>query len=311
MSAALRRHPVLGELLAEFAGTFILILIGLGVVAQVVASQTGDYNSIALAWGFAVTLGVYTAARVSGAHLNPAVTLALAAFRGFSWGKVLPYMSVQVVAAFLAALVVRWNYSEAIAAVDPGTTAATQTIFSTLPAEGLDVMGGFRDQVIGTAILVFLVFVLVDARNNPPLSNLAPLMIGFVVLAIGLAYGANAGYAINPARDFGPRLASWLTGYETAWVDGSGTPYWWVPIVAPLLGGLLGAALYELFVGGPLSAHPDFQEVGEVVGDPEARRTAFHPDVAVPADGAPVARTGGRHDRHTEAQTHGRSATDA
>ncbi|SFK75701.1 MIP/aquaporin family protein [Geodermatophilus ruber] len=309
MTAFLRSRPLVGELLAEFAGTFILIMIGLGVVAQVVASGTGDFNSIALAWAFAVTLGVYTAGRISGAHLNPAVTLALAAFRDFPWRKVLPYMSVQVAAAFLAALVVRWNYSEAIAATDPGTTAATQTIFSTLPAEGLDVMGGFRDQVIGTAILVFLVFVLIDARNNPPLSNLAPLIIGFVVLAIGLAYGANAGYAINPARDFGPRLASWLTGYETAWVDGSGTPYWWVPIVAPLLGGLLGAALFELFVGRPLSAHPDFQEVGEVVSDPEPRRVAFHRNVAVSADGDAVARAGDRHDGNTEARTYGRSAT--
>ena len=140
MVETLRRHPLVGELLAEFAGTFILIVIGLGVVAQVVASGTGDYNSIAWAWGFAVTLGVYTAARVSGAHLNPAVTLALAVFRGFSWVKVMPYVGVQVAAAFLAALVVRWNYSEAIAAADPGTTAATQTIFSTLPAEGLDVI---------------------------------------------------------------------------------------------------------------------------------------------------------------------------
>ncbi|RFU22832.1 MIP/aquaporin family protein [Geodermatophilus marinus] len=286
MITLLRRRPFVGELLAEFAGTFVLIVIGLGVVAQVVASGTGDYNSIAIAWGFAVTLGVYTAARVSGAHLNPAVTLALAVFRGFSWAKVAPYVAVQVAAAFLAALVVRWNYHEAIAAADPGATAATQTIFSTLPADGLDVWAGFRDQVIGTAILLFLVLVLIDARNNPPLSNLAPLLIGGVVLAIGLAYGANAGYAINPARDFGPRLASWLTGYETAWVDSTGTPYWWVPIAAPLVGGLLGAALYEFFVGRPLSAHPDFQEVGEVVGDPETRRTTFDRNVAVPSDGA-------------------------
>lgn len=283
MIAFLRKRPLAGELLAEFAGTFILIVFGIGVVAQVVAGGSGDYNSIALGWGFAVALGVYTAARVSGAHINPAVTLALAVFRGFSWAKVLPYMSVQVLAAFLAALVVRWNYREAIAAIDPGTTAATQTIFSTLPAEGLDVMAGFRDQVIGTAILVFLVFVLIDARNNPPMSNMAPLMIGIVVLTIGLTFGSNAGYAINPARDFGPRLASWLTGYETAWVDGGGTPYWWVPIVAPLLGGLIGAALFELFVGNPLTAHPEEQEVGRVVNDPETGSPDGRPSSA---DGA-------------------------
>lgn len=111
--------PSWGKLLAEFAGTFVLVLSCLGVVAQVVATGTGDYNSIAIAWGFAVTLGVYTAARLSGAHLNPAVTLALAVFRGFSWAKVAPYVSVQVAAAFVAALVVRRNYREALAAADP------------------------------------------------------------------------------------------------------------------------------------------------------------------------------------------------
>ncbi|MCV2489528.1 aquaporin family protein [Geodermatophilus sp. YIM 151500] len=300
MIEMLRRRPLAGELLVEFAGTMILILFGLGVVAQVVAGQTGDYNTIAFGWGFAVALGVYTAARGSGAHLNPAVTLALAAFRGFSWGKVLPYVSVQVAAAFLAALIVRWNYNEAIAAVDPGTTSASQGIFSTLPAEGLTPFDGLRDQIIGTALLVFLVFVLIDARNNPPLANMAPLIIGFVVLAIGLSFGSNAGYAINPARDFGPRLASWLTGYETAWVTPDGAPYWWVPIVGPLIGGLLGAAIYELLVGNPLSAHPEEQEVGRVVSDPEAhgKHVSADSDAAQDADHiSPAERTGREQNR--------------
>jgi len=106
----------MGELAAEFAGTLILILFGLGVVAQVVAGGIGDHDSIAWAWGLGVTLGVYVAARISGAHLNPAVTLSLAIFRGFSWAKVVPYALAQTLGAFVAALLVRWNYSEVIAA---------------------------------------------------------------------------------------------------------------------------------------------------------------------------------------------------
>src|SRR3954447_26597452 len=114
MVERLKPRTLAGELAAEFAGTFILILFGVGVVAQVVAGGIGDHDSIAWAWGLGVVLGVYTAARVSGAHLNPAVTLSLAAFRGFSWGKVLPYMLAQTAGAFVAALLVRWNYSEAL-----------------------------------------------------------------------------------------------------------------------------------------------------------------------------------------------------
>jgi glycerol uptake facilitator protein len=298
MTTAVADPPgqLLREMLAEFAGTMILILIGVGVVAQVVARETGDYNSIAFAWGFAVTLGVYTAARVSGAHLNPAVTIALAAFRGFSWRKVLPYALAQTAGAFVAALLVRWNYSEAISALDPEHTFATQGIFSTLPAEGLGTWGAFRDQILGTAILMFLILVLTDARNSPPLANLAPFMIGLVVVVIGFAWGANAGYAINPARDFGPRLASFFTGYETAFQDATGTQYWWVPVVAPILGALIGAAVFEVLIGRHLPIDPEVQEPGRVVTDPDASTDAPDPratrtsqtdtTVRVPAPGA-------------------------
>jgi glycerol uptake facilitator protein len=109
--------------------------------------------------------------------------------------------------------------------------------------------GGFRDQIIGTAILLFLVMALTDLRNNPPLANLTPLIVGLVVFAIGLAWGTNAGYAINPARDFGPRLAQFITGYGGAWRDQYGDLYFWVPIAGPLIGGILGAGLYLFLVG--------------------------------------------------------------
>ena len=247
-SAFLRTPSLTGELIAEFFGTFILILFGVGVVAQVVAGGIGDHDSIAWAWGLGVTLGIYTAGRISGAHLNPAVTIALAALQGFPWKKVAPYAIAQTLGAFVAALVVRWNYTEVIGAIDPGHTKKTQGIFNTLPGNGtlpVSDMGGFRDQIIGTAILVFLVFAITDARNSAPMANLAPLLVGLLVVAIGMAWGTNAGYAINPARDFGPRLATFLTGYDGAWRDQYGGLYWWIPIVGPLIGGVVGGGLYK------------------------------------------------------------------
>ncbi|MFE4452918.1 MIP/aquaporin family protein [Streptomyces sp. NPDC056796] len=261
MARLRKRSGLFAEVSAEFAGTMILILFGCGVVAQVSAGGAltnppgglGDHDSIAWAWGLGVTLGVYVAARLSGAHLNPAVTLALATYRGFPWRKVAPYALAQTAGAFVAALLVRWNYTEALAKADPGHTIKTQTVFSTLPANGNPALpvhewGAFRDQVIGTAILLLLIMAITDLLNTPPGANLGAFIIGLVVVGIGMAWGTNAGYAINPARDFGPRLASFITGYSGAWRDQYGNLYFWVPIVGPLVGGLLGAGLYKVFV---------------------------------------------------------------
>jgi glycerol uptake facilitator protein len=266
MAARLKVPGLVGELAAEFAGTLILILFGCGVVAQVVAGGIGDHDSIAWAWGLGVTLGVYVAARLSGAHLNPAVTIALAVFKGFSWRKVAPYALAQFLGAFLAALLVRWNYTEVLHAADPGLTIKTQGVFSTLPGNGtlpVGEWGAFRDQIIGTAILLFVILALTDVANNAPAANLGPVVVGLLVVAIGMAWGTDAGYAINPARDFGPRLASFFTGYEGAFRDQNGYLYFWIPIVGPIIGGVVGAGLYQYLIGRFLpSAEP--QEVGEV-----------------------------------------------
>jgi glycerol uptake facilitator protein len=251
-----------GELVAEFLGTMILLLFGLGVVAQVVAATgLGDHDSIAWAWGLGVVFGVYTAGKISGAHLNPAVSVGLAAFAGFPWRKVIPYSVAQVAGAFVAALIVRWNYTEALAAFDPGHTIKSQFIFSTLPGNGNSKLnvhewGAFRDQIIGTAILMFLILAVVAVRGTPPQANLAPVVIGLIVVAIGMAWGTDAGYAINPARDFGPRLASFLTGYGTAFRDQYGNLYFWVPIIAPIIGALVGGALFKYGVEKYLLALP-------------------------------------------------------
>lgn len=250
----MKRTPLLGECSAEFFGTMLLILFGCGVVAQVVTGgvklgtdpgSTGDYNSIAWGWGLGVAMAVYVAGRLSGAHLNPAVTIALATFKGFPARKIAPYIGAQVAGAFVGALLVRFNYSDLIHNVDPNHTKATQGIFSTSPDSNVSLLTAFSDQVIGTAILVAVIFALTSAVNNPPLANTGPLIIGLLVVGIGLGWGANAGYAINPARDFGPRLASFITGYHDAWFSANGPElYFWVPIIAPIIGGLIGGALF-------------------------------------------------------------------
>jgi glycerol uptake facilitator protein len=271
MVERLRDHGLLGEMAAEFAGTLILILFGVGVVAQVVAGGLGGHDSIAWGWGFGVMLGVYVAGRISGGHLNPAVTIALAVFKGFEWRKVAPYALAQFLGAFVAALIVRWNYTEVLAKFDPGHTVKSQGVFSTLPGNGtlpVSDWGALRDQIIGTAILLFLVVAITDIRNTSPLANLAPVVIGFLIVAIGMAWGTDAGYAINPARDFGPRLASFFTGYGSAFHDQYGHLYFWIPIVGPIVGGIIGAGLYELLVGRFLPVTGK-QEPGELPTAPE------------------------------------------
>jgi MIP family channel proteins len=248
------------EVLAEFLGTFVLIAFGAGVVAQVVLSNNvnGSYISINIAWGIAVTMGVYVAGGVSGAHLNPAVTLALAVRRGFPWSKVVPFSLAQVAGAFAASAVVFAVYREAFDAFDAGArmvtgAKATAGIFATYPQPFLSTFGGLIDQIAGTAILMLVILAITDARNNAPSSNLAPLLIGLLVVAIGMCFGFNAGYAINPARDFGPRLFTFVGGWG-AEVFRAGNYWFWVPIVGPLIGGVLGALIYDFAVGNHFPA---------------------------------------------------------
>jgi glycerol uptake facilitator protein len=249
-----RKPSLVAELVAEFLGTFVLILFGIGVVAMVVlfpsknAGETihGGFTNITLGWGLAVTMGIYVAGKISGAHLNPAVTLALAVFRGFPWRKVVPYSIAQTAGAFAAAALVYRNYLPAFRQVDPGLLN-TAGIFTTFPAFPGMPQAGFLDQFIGTGLLILLIFAITDEFNAPPGANLAPLMIGLVVVAIGMSFGGMHGYAINPARDFGPRLFTVLAGFQNNGLT-DGTRVWWIPIVAPLLGAIAGAALYDFAI---------------------------------------------------------------
>jgi MIP family channel proteins len=262
MSKALSR-----EMLAEFFGTFILIVFGVGVVAQVVLSRqtAGTFLSINIAWGLAVTMGCYVAAGVTGAHLNPAVTLALAVRRDFPWSKVLPYSLAQLAGAFVASAVVFLVYHEALTAFDGGVrqvlgARGTAGIWATYPQPFLSTFpGGFIDQIVGTALLVGVIFGITDSRNSPAPAGLAPVVVGLLVLLIGATFGFNSGYAINPARDFGPRLFTFAAGWGSE-VFRAGNNWWWVPIVAPCMGGVMGGWVYDAFIGGRFPSHQSTPE---------------------------------------------------
>jgi glycerol uptake facilitator len=293
-----------GELMAEFLGTLVLIAFGDGAVATVVAALpgsgrtaspttiwvgAGNWLLVTWGWAMAVAFGVWVAGGVSGAHINPAVTLAFAARRKFPWPKVLPYWAAQVAGALTGAALVYAVYNSAInafnlAARTPrsgGQALATFSIFGTFPASYFHgtIPGPFIDQVVGTAFLVMLIAAVTDIRNTAVGSNMTPLIIGFVVAAIGMSYGANAGYAINPARDFGPRLLAYAAGWGKVALPGSYnngagfsfSDYWWIPIVGPLVGGVIGVLIYDLFIGDVLYARLKKKE--ELEGPiPEARQ---------------------------------------
>src|SRR4051794_14641227 len=258
------RKTLPGELAAEALGTFVLICFGTGSVAMSVAAlnqsgrgkvpfeASGDWLLICLGWGFGVAFAVYVAGGVTGAHLNPAVTLAMAARRGFAWSKVLPYWAAQVAGAFLGATLVYILYHNAIGSFESANDivrdskdgVATFGIFATFPAEYFSNSWiPLLDQIVGTAFLVGFVFAVIDEFNAPVKANLAPLLIGLIVVVIGISFGPNAGYAINPAPDRGPRRLAALAGRGKNALPGDYANvcfYMWVPIRGPLIGGTRG-----------------------------------------------------------------------
>ncbi len=257
----MKRDSLTGEVIAEFLGTLVLLALGDGVVAAVVAGGNSDFLMITFAWGFAVTMGIYVAGGISGAHLNPAVTIALAARRDVSWNKVIPYIIAQVSGAFCGAALVLLDYGSLInqhaeSLVTEGkfddlvsAKVSLDGIFFTHPR--IDLQTGFIDQVIGTALLLFLIRAVTDTRNNAAIANLGPFIVGLVVVVIGQSFGTMAGYAINPARDFGPRVLCYVSGWGLAPFTEDGG-YWWVPIVAPIIGALIGIFLYDFGIGASL-----------------------------------------------------------
>jgi glycerol uptake facilitator protein len=231
--------------LGEFIGTMLLIILGDGVVAGVLLRNSKAENSgwivITLGWGMAVAVAVYCVGPFSGAHINPAVTLGFAISGQFDWALVPGYIISQFLGAFTGAVIVYLAYlphwSET---ADPGLKLG---VFSTAPAI-YNTPANIITEIVGTFVLVFGVF---GILGNDLAGGLAPLLIGLLVLGIGLSLGGPTGYAINPARDLGPRIAHAVL--PLAGKGGSDWGYAWIPVVAPVIGGILGAVAYTVLFG--------------------------------------------------------------
>lgn len=228
--------------LAEFLGTMLIILLGEGVVAGVVLKGTKSENAgwltICIAWGLAVTMGIYAASEGSGAHLNPAITLALAATGAFEWSLVGGYCAAQFAGAFTGAVLV-WFYYQPFWK-NTSDAATKLAVFSTAPAIR-NTFSNFMSEAIATALLVFaILFIGVNEFTH----GLKPLVVGLLIVSIGLSLGGTTGFAMNPARDLGPRIAHAILP-----IPGKGTSDWgyaWIPVAGPILGGIVGALLYQL-----------------------------------------------------------------
>jgi len=242
------------ECFAEFFGTLILVLLGDGVIAQVTinkAAESSAWLSINLGFALALMMGIYVAGPVSGAHLNPAVTLANAVLRNFSWSKVPGYIFSQTLGAFTGAALVYANYWPAINAIDGGERSVigptgTGGIFATFPFPGAPPINSIVSEIIGTSLLLIGILAITDHRQKIPPYMAAPA-IGLVLGSIGMSTGFMTGFALNPARDLGPRLfiavAGW--GYEAfKAVDN----YFWIPLSAPFAGAIIGVLIYDSLI---------------------------------------------------------------
>jgi len=243
--------------LAELLGTFALVLLGDGAVAQVVLGKgiKGDYFfggflNIAIGYGLALMVGILVSGGVSGGHLNPAVTVAMACLKKLRPVEVPVYMLAQYIGAFFGALILWGAYADAIRITENSSnyTAATYGIFASYPSsDKISLVSLAMDQMLGTAILILIILAVTDSRNMQISSSLVPLLIGLGLTSIHLSFGLNAGSAINPARDFAPRVLTVLAGWGTE--PFKAASYWfWIPWILPHVGGIVGALTYELLI---------------------------------------------------------------
>ena len=254
--------PLAPALIAEFLGTTLLVLLGDGVVGSVfLLNKQADWIVITTGWGLAVALAVYVTGRIGGGHLNPAVSLALASRGEFPASRVGPYWIAQVAGGMAGALLVYGDYFSAFADFEAtrgitrgamsegkllGTAAGGAGVFCTFPAYD-NLLGNLFSEFLGTAVLLLGIRALTDRRNAAPGRGFEPLLVGALVWAIGLSLGGLTGYAINPARDLGPRIVAALCGWGMSVFSSHGW-YFWVPIVGPLLGGLAGIWSYDRLI---------------------------------------------------------------
>ncbi len=235
--------------MAEFLGTMLLILLGDGVVANVVLSETKGNNSgwmvITTAWGLAVFVGVTVAAPYSGAHLNPAVTIGLAIAGKFAWAQVLPYILAQMLGAMTGAFLVWIMYFDHFKRTNDKSSVLA--VFCTGPAVR-NYVSNIASEIIGSFVLIFVVFYIsgaeiVSSKTLIGLGSVGAIPVAFLVWVIGLSLGGTTGYAINPARDLGPRLAHALLPIKS-----KGTSDWaysWIPVLGPIVGAAIAAVLYS------------------------------------------------------------------
>ncbi|XP_070543222.1 aquaporin-3-like [Ptychodera flava] len=259
-------NMLIRETLAEFIGTFIFVSFGCASIAQVVLSrgEFGTTLNINWGWGFGIALGVQWAFNISGAHLNPAISLIMGILRVVNWKRVLLFTCAQILGAFVAAGCIYGIYLESINNLDGGKRSvlgvnATANIFATYPQEHVTLGGGLADQIFGTMMLASCILAIIDPDNYRPTKGLEPLLIGIVVFTLGNTFSFNCGGALNPARDLGPRLFTYMVGYGREVWTPRGIHWWWVPIVGPYLGSILGGVLYATFVGYHIKRAPNHE----------------------------------------------------
>lgn len=242
------------ETISEFLGTFIMIVLGCGSIAQAVLSrgQAGGFITIYIGFAMAVVMAVYVTGGVSGGHINPAVTFAMCAFGRMEWFKFPFYVGAQFLGAFVGAATVFGVYYDGFMAFANGKLFiegenATAPIFATYPAPFISLTNAFADQVLSTMFLLMLVFALFDSRNLAVPKGLEPVVIGLLIIVLSCSLGFNAGCAMNPARDLSPRLFTAVAGWGFE-VFTAGNNFWWIPVVGPMVGAFLGGLIYVLFI---------------------------------------------------------------
>ncbi|XP_057370632.1 aquaporin-3-like [Daphnia carinata] len=251
--------PLVRAAVAEFIGTFVLVTIGSGSVAQsqLTDGEKGDYFTINWGWAIGCSLGILVSAKASGGHLNPAVTMALAVGKDFPWKRLPVYWCAQYLGALVASGTVLGVYYEAIAmykvdgqfrinanASEPGSAA----IFANYPAAHSSVITGLIEEILCTTIFMLVICVVTNPKHLKVPSYLQPLYIGFTLLAVGVAYGSNGGYALNPARDLAPRLVSYLGGWGKRVFSFRGYNWFWIFLVGPHVGAILGVGIFHFLI---------------------------------------------------------------
>ncbi|MFH4973783.1 hypothetical protein AB6A40_000492 [Gnathostoma spinigerum] len=280
----LKNRPFVNAL-SECYATCLLLFIGIGIVFQfdLTSRQLNTWIQINIGWGFAITFCVYTISHTSGGHLNPAISLMFYTFGRISFLEFIYNSIGQFVGAFVGTLLAYLLYYDQVTHFLHGVKIAygvnaTATLFTSMPGEHVSNITAFYDQFVGTGFLALFVAVIVDKRNEIP-AGIHALLVGFVIAMIGMAFGMNVGYPINPARDFSPRLFAYLIGYGPE-VFTAHDNYWWIPFFAPFPGALIGAWSYYLFVGFHIEDHPPqvlksmTNKFGELETNPEMKPLA-------------------------------------